>query len=133
MGNGAPVKSYEIAKKYPEMSLHFLEQVFRVLRGKGFVRSLRGPGGGYVLTRPANMISVKDIVVAFESNIRSQRYLPKEIEEIESISRNKVLRELETYTLLDIQNMEREETATDSAFSRQLKQWAEKSVNEIRT
>ena len=36
-----------------QISRPYLEQLFARLRRRGLVRSVRGPGGGYVLARPA--------------------------------------------------------------------------------
>jgi Rrf2 family iron-sulfur cluster assembly transcriptional regulator len=46
------------------ISLSYLEQLFAGLRTAGLVQSSRGPGGGYRLGRPAESISVADIVGA---------------------------------------------------------------------
>jgi Rrf2 family iron-sulfur cluster assembly transcriptional regulator len=48
------------------VSLSYLEQLFAGLRQQGLVASVRGPGGGYKLGRPAAQISVADIVGAVE-------------------------------------------------------------------
>jgi Rrf2 family iron-sulfur cluster assembly transcriptional regulator len=48
------------------ISMSYLEQLFGKLRREGLVRSVRGPGGGYVLARPAETISVADIVRAVD-------------------------------------------------------------------
>ncbi len=42
--------------------LQFLEQLFAALRRAGVVRSRRGASGGYVLARPADQITVLEIV-----------------------------------------------------------------------
>lgn len=58
------------------ISLHYLEQLFRRLRNGGCVRSIRGPGGGYVLAREANNITVEEILssvgesVAFSNQVK---------------------------------------------------------------
>ena len=44
------------------VSLSYLEQLFARLRQQGMVVSTRGPGGGYTLGRPADQISVAEIV-----------------------------------------------------------------------
>jgi Rrf2 family protein len=44
----------------------YLEQIFQRLRRAELVRGKRGPGGGYVLARPAGAISLRDIVEAVE-------------------------------------------------------------------
>lgn len=48
------------------ISLSYLEQIFARLRRAGLVSSLRGPGGGYTLARPAAEISVADIIHAVD-------------------------------------------------------------------
>jgi Rrf2 family iron-sulfur cluster assembly transcriptional regulator len=49
------------------ISISYLEQIFAQLRKHGLVRSVRGPGGGYVLNRPMNEIAVGDIVRAIDN------------------------------------------------------------------
>jgi Rrf2 family iron-sulfur cluster assembly transcriptional regulator len=48
------------------ISLSYLEQIFAKLRKAGLVSSLRGPGGGYTLSRPASQISVAQIIHAVD-------------------------------------------------------------------
>ena len=48
------------------ISVSYLEQLFAYLRRQGLVQGVRGPGGGYILTRPANQISLADIVAAVD-------------------------------------------------------------------
>ena len=48
------------------MPLQFLEQVFAALRRGGIVRSRRGASGGYALARPADEITVLDVVAALD-------------------------------------------------------------------
>lgn len=48
------------------VSLSYLEQLFARLRHQGMVVSTRGPGGGYTLGRPAEDITVSDIVCAVD-------------------------------------------------------------------
>src|SRR5246127_3709955 len=51
------------------ISLSYLEQLFGKLRRHGLVDSVRGPGGGYNLARPADAVSVADIIVAVDEPI----------------------------------------------------------------
>ena len=55
------------------LSLADLEQIFGPLRRAGLVASARGPGGGYRLARPADRISISDIVEAVDEPIRATR------------------------------------------------------------
>jgi len=66
--NGNPVRLQEISNRQ-NISLHYLEQLFRKLRNGRTVKSVRGPGGGYVLARPMDEIAVKDILDCVGENI----------------------------------------------------------------
>lgn len=48
------------------ISLSYLEQLFSKMRRCNLVRGTRGPGGGYVLARDVDEISIADIVVAVD-------------------------------------------------------------------
>jgi Rrf2 family iron-sulfur cluster assembly transcriptional regulator len=48
------------------ISLSYLEQLFGKLRRHNLVTSVRGPGGGYNLARPAAELSVAEIVSAVD-------------------------------------------------------------------
>ncbi|MGP8162474.1 MAG: RrF2 family transcriptional regulator [Acidimicrobiales bacterium] len=47
----------------------YLEQILLALKGAGLVRSKRGVGGGYVLARPADTITLGAIVSAVDGPI----------------------------------------------------------------
>jgi Rrf2 family transcriptional regulator, iron-sulfur cluster assembly transcription factor len=51
------------------ISLSYLEQLFARLRKSGLVKGVRGPGGGYRLSRPASQISIGDIVRAVDESV----------------------------------------------------------------
>lgn len=55
------------------ISLPYLEQLFAKLRRVGLVASVRGPGGGYRLSRPADVIAVADVIAAIDENIDTTR------------------------------------------------------------
>ena len=55
------------------ISLAYLEQLFASLRRAGLVESERGRAGGYRLARPAESISVAEIMHAVEEEIRMTR------------------------------------------------------------
>ena len=72
--NGRPVRLQEISERQ-KISLHYLEQLFRRLRKGSVVKSVRGPGGGYVLARSMDEISVKDVLISVGENINPARDL----------------------------------------------------------
>lgn len=51
------------------ISLPYLEQLFVKLRRGGLVESVRGPGGGYRLARPAQAIRVSDVLAAVDETV----------------------------------------------------------------
>lgn len=58
----------EISKRQ-DISLPYLEQLFVKLRRANLVDSVRGPGGGYRLARPASDIRVVEIFAAVEETV----------------------------------------------------------------
>ena len=51
------------------ISLNYLEQIFNQLRKAGLVRSVRGPGGGFLLNRRPKEIKVMDIMKALKEAV----------------------------------------------------------------
>ena len=56
-----------------KISLAYLEQLFGKLRRANLVESVRGPNGGYRLSRAPNLLTVADIVLAVEEPIDSRQ------------------------------------------------------------
>jgi Rrf2 family transcriptional regulator, iron-sulfur cluster assembly transcription factor len=71
-GNNRVVTLNDIAARQ-RISVSYLEQLFARLRRAGFVQGVRGPGGGYQLRKPANAISVADIISAVNEQIDATR------------------------------------------------------------
>jgi Rrf2 family iron-sulfur cluster assembly transcriptional regulator len=67
-----PVSLADIAQRQ-EISLSYLEQLFAKLRRGGLVRSVRGPGGGYQLSRPSSELRIADIILAVDEPIAATR------------------------------------------------------------
>jgi Rrf2 family protein len=67
-----PVKGEAIARAQ-SIPLKFLENILGDLRHAGIVRSQRGAEGGYWLNRPANEVTVADIIRAVEGPLASVR------------------------------------------------------------
>ena len=53
------------------ISDRYLEQMMRKLRSAGLIVSVRGAQGGYKLARPANEISVGDVLRALEGSLEA--------------------------------------------------------------
>ena len=58
----------EISRRQ-DISLPYLEQLFVRLRRSGLVDSVRGPGGGYRLARPAAEIRAADVLEAVDETV----------------------------------------------------------------
>ena len=70
-----PVCLSEIAERQ-EISLSYLEQLFAKLRRGGLVKSVRGPGGGYMLAHGRGATRIADIILAVDEPIRAVRCKP---------------------------------------------------------
>ena len=64
----ALVSLTEISRRQ-DISLAYLEQLFVKLRRADLVQSVRGPGGGYRLARPASEIRVAEILGAVDETV----------------------------------------------------------------
>lgn len=71
-GKENPVSLAEIAGRQ-HIALNYLEQLFCQLRKNGLVTSVRGPGGGYMLAGNRRDVTIADIVLAVEENIKITR------------------------------------------------------------
>ena len=56
-----------------ELPLSYLEQLFPKLRKAELVKSIRGPGGGYVLVKPVDDVTILSIVAAVDESLQMTR------------------------------------------------------------
>lgn len=73
--SGKPVSLADIASRQ-EISLSYLEQLFARLRRGGLVKSVRGPGGGYLLARELDKTRISDIILAVDEPMVATRCKP---------------------------------------------------------
>jgi Rrf2 family iron-sulfur cluster assembly transcriptional regulator len=66
--DGRPTSVRDIAER-TGLPQPYLEQILLALKGAGIVRSKRGVGGGYVLSRPPGRITLSEIVGAVDGPI----------------------------------------------------------------
>ena len=71
-GSVGPVKGERIAQAQ-EIPLKFLENILIEMRHAGLVRSQRGRDGGYWLAKPAEEISIADVVRSVEGPLAHVR------------------------------------------------------------
>jgi len=81
---------FEVAKGYPEpvtikeisesqeLSAAYLEQILNKLRKAGLIKSIKGPGGGYVLSRRPDEVSIGSILRPLEGPLAITSCLTKE-------------------------------------------------------
>ena len=60
---GFPVQVKDISSRQ-EIPMRYLEQIFNRLKSSEFIKSERGPAGGYILTKDPSMITVGDVIRA---------------------------------------------------------------------
>lgn len=73
---------FEIARGYPEspvtikeiserqdVSVAYLEQILNKLRRAGLIRSVKGPGGGYLLTKDPGGVNIASILKELEGPV----------------------------------------------------------------
>lgn len=71
-GDHGPVSLADISARQ-EISLSYLEQLFSRLRRHQLVVSIRGPGGGYRLSRDASLVFVAEVVDAVNESLDTTR------------------------------------------------------------
>lgn len=74
-GGGELVKAASLAESQ-DIPLSFLQGILLDLRRAGLLHSHRGTEGGYALTRPADQVSVGDVLRAVGGSLTSVRGLP---------------------------------------------------------
>lgn len=64
----APLQTKVIAGSQ-DISVKYLEQLMTILRSAGFVRSIRGSKGGYMLAKSPNQIRLSDVFDCLEGHV----------------------------------------------------------------
>jgi len=75
--NKGPLRIKTIAHRQ-DISVKYLEQLMTILRTTGFVRSIRGSKGGYILAKAANQIKLGDVFNALEGPVTTVECLENE-------------------------------------------------------
>ena len=66
--NGEPIRLKDAANRQA-ISEKYLEQIISVLNKAGFVKSLRGPQGGYLLAYPPSELTIGNILRVMEGQL----------------------------------------------------------------
>ena len=72
LGQNKAISLADIAARQ-DITVAYLEQIFCKLKNAGVVKSIRGPGGGYVLAKDAADTSISEIISAVEEQIKMVR------------------------------------------------------------
>lgn len=101
--NLKPISLRDISLRQ-EISLQYLEQLFNKLKKANLVKSIRGAGGGYLLTKEADKINAGDIIRAVEGPIvlvdciltgrKNNKNTPKKCKKIEDCAIRVLLKEI---------------------------------------
>ena len=67
-GSVGPVTIRQISERQ-DVSVSYLEQILNTLRKSGIIQSVKGPGGGYVLSRGPEKISIAEILRELEGPV----------------------------------------------------------------
>lgn len=67
--NGNRPLQLRIIAQHQDISVKYLEQLMAILRSAGFVRSIRGAKGGYLLAKPPNQVKISDVFDCLEGHI----------------------------------------------------------------
>ena len=68
MDSDTPISARSISEKQ-SITIPYLEKILFILNKAGLVRSIKGPGGGYLLAKSPKEISIGDIVRVLEGPI----------------------------------------------------------------
>ena len=59
----------KIIAQHQEISVKYLEQIIAMLKSGGFVKSIRGAKGGYILAKAPNQIKLSDVFDCLEGRV----------------------------------------------------------------
>jgi Rrf2 family protein len=85
-----PVSIKKISEKYG-ISESYLEQLFAKLKKNGYIETVRGPQGGYMLSREPKDITVGMILRTLEGDISTAECTSREVCSRESICATRVI------------------------------------------
>lgn len=118
-GEGGPVALASVSERQ-KISLSYLEQLFGKLRRYKLVDSVRGPGGGYCIARPLNLVTVADIIRAVDEQLDATQCGGREnchdehrcmTHDLWSTLNSKMYEYLSSVTLAELVNRQKQKTA----------------------
>lgn len=88
-GSG-PISLKKISEKY-DISENYLEQLFAKLKKQGYIETVRGPQGGYLLSLKPEEITVGMVLRTLEGDITPSQCLVGEVCSRESICTTRII------------------------------------------
>lgn len=85
-GSGGLLQTGEICRRH-QIPERYLEQMLTALRKAGFLRSIRGPRGGFALARDPRTISVAEVEACLEGDSHTTRQGDRESVEFQVLAR----------------------------------------------
>ncbi len=85
-----PVSLKKISEKY-DISESYLEQLFAKLKKDGYIDTIRGPQGGYMLAKKPEEITVGMVLRTLEGDIKTSDCINNEVCSRESICATRVI------------------------------------------
>ena len=120
--NGEPIRLKDVARRQ-EMSEKYLEQIIAVVKKAGYVKSLRGAQGGYMLARDPKTYTVGMILRLTEGSMKPVACLEDEPNQCDRAGECVTLR---LWKMLD----EAIEGVLDKVTLQDLKDWYEQMGND---
>lgn len=88
--SGKPLKREDMAESQ-NIPLSFLETILIALKKQGLVKSVKGPGGGYLLNKPIDQLNIWDIYSAVDyKDHEGVKCFPSMTKECERLSACKI-------------------------------------------
>jgi Rrf2 family protein len=82
---GTPIRLKDVAKRH-QISEKYLEHIISVLNKAGYVKSIRGPQGGYILKNAVESYTVGMILRLTEGSLSPESYVDSDSYERESVT-----------------------------------------------
>jgi len=68
----------KIIAQHQDISVKYLEQIIAILKSGGFVKSIRGAKGGYILAKAPNQIKLGDVFDCLEGRVTTVECIENE-------------------------------------------------------
>jgi len=122
-GHGQRPLQLKIIAQHQDISVKYLEQIIAMLKSGGFVKSIRGAKGGYILAKAPNQIKLSDVFDCLEGPVstvecvENQDFCARAVDCIARqlwVQMNKAIRSvLQSITLQDLVDKVKDKRALD--------------------